>query len=155
MDIYIICFNIKNMGVVIMKSKLLLTLGLGVMLIFSENDINIKAAVRYNQDVTAYSGTNRTASGKVPEVGYAAVHWVGSNQQNPIIPFGTYIYIDSVTAGTVTNDTCVPTPQGEVCVWRVEDTGKGTGLSEYWLDLYFGNDYAAKQFGKGKITYRY
>ena len=115
------------MGVVIMKSKLLLTLGLGVMLIFSENDINIKAAV----------------------------HWVGSNRQNPIIPFGTYIYIDSVTAGTVTNDTCVPTPKGEVCVWRVEDTGTGRGFSNYWLDLYFGNDYEARQFGKGKITYRY
>ena len=62
---------------------------------FSENDINIKVAVRYNQDVNAYSGTNRTASGKVPEVGYASVHWVGSNRQNPIISFGTYIYIDS------------------------------------------------------------
>ena len=62
---------------------------------FSENDINIKVAVRYNQDVNAYSGTNRTASGKVPEVGYASVHWVGSNRQNPIISFGTSIYIDS------------------------------------------------------------
>lgn len=49
----------------------------------------------------------------------------------------------------------MPTPKGEVWVWRVEDTGTGRGFSNYWLDLYFGNDYEARQFGKGKITYRY
>ena len=137
-----------------MKSKVLLALGLGVLLI-AGNSGKTYAAVHSNQDVTAYTGKDDTASGKTPEVGYAAVHWVGNNPRNPVIPFGTYIYIDKITAGTVSNDTCVPTPQGEVCVWRVEDTGRGSGLSDFWLDLYFGDEIAAKNFGLGKITYRY
>ena len=151
--------NIKNffefIGGKYMKKKLLLVT-LGALVASSFNATKIQAATyKYNQDATAYSAGTTTASGKKVEVGYVAVHWKGSNQTSSVIPFGTYIYIDNISSGSVSGGQFVPTPEGEVHVWRVEDTGLGPGKSTYWLDFYLGDVNAEVKFGNGKVSYHY
>jgi len=68
----------------------------------------------------------------------------------------TYIYIDSVySTGQPEPGNVVYTPEGEVSVWQVQDTGRGPNLSQYWLDFYLKYAPEATKFGKGKVTYHY
>lgn len=118
--------------------------------------ITSQAVTRSNQDCTAYYSGTTTASGLPVEIGYCAVHYKNGNHLNPVIPFGTYIYIDSVySTGQPEPDDVVYTPEGGISVWQVQDTGRGSNLSQYWLDFYFKYAPEATQFGKGKVTYHY
>jgi len=63
---------------------------------------------RSNQDATAYVAASGaiTASGVTPKYGMVALHYVGGILTNPIIPFGTAIYLDrniSLPDGTQRN----------------------------------------------------
>lgn len=105
--------------------------------------------LRSNQDATAYVALSGaiTASGVTPKYGMAAVHYVGGNPVNPIIPFGTAIYLDryiSLPNGTQRSN------------YTIQDTGLGTGRTSYWIDLFFGgisNYTEAINFGIQKVTY--
>ena len=110
---------------------------------------------RSNQDVTAYCDTGKGASGETLEIGSCAVHYQNNNHLNPVIPFGTFIYIDSITSDQGADMDFVVTSGGEVKAWRVDDTGTGSGLSTYWLDLWLGDQASCNAFGKGKVTYHY
>lgn len=139
-----------------LKGKLLL---MALTIALSSQIIPTKAfaaTVRSNQTATAYAGGGKTASGKTPEIGYVAVHYSNGNPLKPVIPFGTYIYIDNINVDSVKNENFVPTSQGEVHVWRVEDTGVCTSTcTTYWLDFYVGTQAEVNRFGSGKVTYRY
>lgn len=113
------------------------------------------STTRSNQDATAYYDAGKGASGETLEIGSCAVHYQNGNHLSPVIPFGTFIYIDSVTSGQGTGMDFILTSGGEVKVWRVDDTGTGTGLSAYWLDFWLGNSVACQEFGLGKVTYHY
>ncbi len=121
------------------------------------NKVNA-ATYRTNQDATADydKGTPGEvgANGKLMEIGYCAVHYVNS-RINPVIPFGTYIYIDNVSSDQGADMDFIVTSAGEVSVWRVEDTGAGTGLSTYWVDFYLEDYNDAVNFGLGKVSYHY
>lgn len=105
--------------------------------------------LRANQDATAYVALSGaiTASGVTPKYGMAAVHYVGGNPINPIIPFGTAIYLDryiSLPDGTQRSN------------YTIQDTGLGTDKTTYWIDLFFGgisNYSKAINFGTQKVTY--
>ncbi len=105
--------------------------------------------LRSNQDATAYVAASGaiTASNKKPNYGMIAVHYVEGNLTNPIIPFGTAIYLDryiSLPDGTQRSN------------YTVEDTGLGPNMSTYWIDLFFGglsNATKALSFGTQTVTY--
>ncbi|MDF2948320.1 MAG: hypothetical protein K0R07_333 [Sedimentibacter sp.] len=106
--------------------------------------------LRSNQDATAYVAASGkvTASGKTPKYGMVAVHFAGGNPVNPVIPFGTAIYLDryiSLPDGTQRSN------------YTVEDTGSGHEDSTlYWIDLFFGglsNYPKAINFGTQTVTY--
>lgn len=113
------------------------------------------STTRRNQDATAYDDTGKGASGATLEIGSCAVHYQNGNHLNPVIPFGTFIYIDSISSDQGTDMDFILTSGGEVKVWRVDDTGTGAGLSTYWIDFWLGNSADCQAFGKGKVTYHY
>lgn len=105
--------------------------------------------LRSNQDATAYVAASGaiTASNKTPKYGMVAVHYVGGKLTNPIIPFGTAIYLDRY----------ISLPDGsQRSNYTVDDTGLGPDMSTYWIDIFFGgisNASKAISFGTQTVTY--
>ncbi|WP_313187900.1 hypothetical protein [Lacrimispora sp.] len=135
-----------------MKKVLLLVVAL---LIFLETPVYAATSYVLNQDCTNYIKGTTTASGKPVAIGYVAVH--ASSGTTPVIPFGTYIYIDQVITTKYGTTNSVKTANGQVSTWRVEDIGNGTGLSTYWVDFFIGKGQTtlATDFGIGKVDYHY
>ena len=107
---------------------------------------------RSNQDCTAYSYTgDSTFTGETPRVGMVAVHPTTKGGTTPVIPFGTFLYVDSFTNSKWgTSDGVVPSPEGELSILKRYQHN----LSKYWLDFYW-DTYNTADFGKSKITYNY
>ncbi|MED4355027.1 hypothetical protein P9265_22405 [Schinkia azotoformans] len=104
------------------------------------------SATTYNttkpQTITAYSLSEyvnkqlrKTASGKIPQVGFAAVKpkVKGTCCTNPVFPFGTQI---------VLRDPVSHWYYGELDTFKVEDMGQinwqDSELTTHWLDLWWG-----------------
>lgn len=101
-----------------------------------------------------------TTSEKPNEIGYVAVHpKVKGTHKDPVIPFGTYIYIDKVVTENGKGETydSVFSPEGELTAVKVQDIGDvNYTWSTYFLDFYFGDDLAAaEEFGVCRIDYHY
>ncbi|MGF7144303.1 3D (Asp-Asp-Asp) domain-containing protein [Anaerotaenia torta] len=109
-----------------------------------------------NQDCTSYYKGTTTASGKSVKIGYVAVNYLDS-ALNPVLPFGTVIIIDKVTDKDGNSLTYVPTLDGNLSIFTVEDTGNGfgKGLSYYWLDFYLKGAIECENFGKRTVAYWY
>ncbi|MFA9377021.1 MAG: hypothetical protein ACERKZ_09755 [Lachnotalea sp.] len=119
------------------------------------NNVNA-ATTRTNQSATAdYDKGDLSATGIEMEIGYCAVHYKNGNPLNPVIPFGTYLYIDNISSGQGKNMDIIETSAGEVSVWRVEDTGSGSGKTTYWVDFFLEDYNDAVNFGTGTVTYHY
>ena len=99
------------------------------------------------------------ANGEWPEIGNVAVHPTVKLGNTPVIPFGTYLYIDDINAQDKAPSDYFESPDGEISVLKVGDIGDkkfDRSLTTYWVDLFFG-DYVteAKQWGKGSINYNF
>lgn len=115
--------------------------------IFFNLNTEAYAATHYykDQNTTAYTGST---SGHGSTYGYynsqyntVAVHKYSNNQ--PYIPFGTRIYLDSSLYLTGAN-----TSRSN---FMVTDTGSGPGKTPYWIDIYYGyNTSGAILFGNAK-----
>ena len=106
---------------------------------------------RKDQDTTAYVWTgNKTANGNWPELGIVACHRekdiYGGTSNTPVIPFGKKIYLDRYV--------WLPDGVGYKSDFKVDDTGRGPGKTDYWLDIYYGTDEAsALIYGNIVLTY--
>jgi hypothetical protein len=139
-----------------MKKKL--SLLLGMMVLISTIAPVYAATYKTKQDATAYVNDSETASGKSNEIGYVAVHpKTKGSHSNPIIPFGTYLYIDKVVDSDGNVFDSVYSPEGELTAVRVQDIGDvNYKLSTYFVDFYFGTDEdSAEAFGLCKVDYHY
>jgi len=134
-------------------SKLILASMITALVAFPS--IALARTNRTNQDATAYCDAGQGSSEETLEIGSCAVHFQNGNHLDPVIPYGTFIYIDNVSSGQGENMDFILTTGGEVKVWRVDDTGNGYGLSTYWLDFWLGNEEDCVTFGPGKVTYHY
>lgn len=115
----------------------------------------------FNQASTAYTepaGSPLTASARPYSIGSVAVHprVPGGSQVEPIIPFGTIIYLDNPKKITIQGQ--------EFNAFTVLDTGDANWAlwpdSPYWVDLYFGtsnywNNKAASEYGMKRIDYHW
>lgn len=100
---------------------------------------------KYNQDVTGYgdylddgSGIDYPANYSVCgdyEIGYVAVHKSGGQ---PVLPYGTIIFIYTNTPNSYPRGEPITTPVGELTAFQVQDWGAGPGLSTYFFDVYCG-----------------
>lgn len=118
------------------------------------------ATYKTNQDCTGYVATgDPMANGEWPIIGYVAVHPTTSDGNTPVIPFGTYLYIDSIKSQNGTWQSSWNSPGGVLTFLRVGDIGDKVfdrGLSTYWVDLYYGDHSTdAVNWGKGAINYHY
>lgn len=110
-----------------------------------------------NQKTTAYvepGQAQRASSGGTYYIGGVAVHPLkpGVDPRNPIIPFGTMIYLDEPLQ-----------VQGrEMSAFKVIDTGDVAygryGNTPYWFDIYWGqsnyyNVQSASKFGIKTVNY--
>lgn len=102
---------------------------------------------KYTKDKQGKTVLRRTASGKIPEVGYAAVKpkVKGTCCTNPVFPFGTQIILrDSVSHWYY----------GELNTFKVEDMGQinwqDTKLTTHWLDLWWGYSDDIKNYNDAK-----
>ncbi|MFB7159548.1 hypothetical protein [Lysinibacillus sp. NPDC056232] len=109
------------------------------------------AATQYHKDqnTTAYTGLTigHGATYGYYNVQYNTVAVHKDFNKNPVIPFGTSITLDS--------SLYLVGPNINKSQFTVSDTGAGTGLSTYWIDVYYGlsnsvNDTNAKLFGNAK-----
>ncbi len=109
-----------------------------------------------NQDSTAYvaKAGALTASGKTPELGMCAMHTdvttkTGSTSSTKV-KLGTRIYMENSVNVNGTNYTS----------FLVEDRGKPSNRTKYWIDIYFGinnttNYNAAINYGVKTVSYYY
>lgn len=111
---------------------------------------------------TAYTWTgNRTASGLWPNIGYVAVHPNPNNKSQPIIKFGTILYIDKIVnkyAPYEEWDQLYHPTMGEMGTLKVQDMGDiYYNYSDlYWIDIYWGDDPdSAWAYGQRYIDYHY
>lgn len=141
-----------------MNIKRFMTMAASLLIAINLALTSAYAISRTDQDATGYGWSgNKMANGEWPEIGCVAVHPTTYNGSTPVIPFGTFLYVDSFT-NTETGETTefVPSPEGELTILKVSDLGdvkKNRGLSTYWVDLYWGSYEVS--FGKSKITYHY
>lgn len=123
---------------------------LGIAFIFTvlciSNSTTAQALIHYEigNTITGYTGTNRTAHGYYPQIGDVAVHCIDpirypgdTRALYPVIPFGTRL--------TVISGETIPTPNGPLTTFWVEDTGdtnhakyKAGKVTWKWLDVYVG-----------------
>lgn len=106
---------------------------------------------RKDQDTTAYVWTgNKTANGNWPVLKIVACHRekdiYGGTSNTPVIPFGKNVYLDRYV--------WLPEGVGYTSNFYVDDTGLGPGKTDYWLDIYYGDDYdSAIIYGNIVLTY--
>lgn len=88
-----------------------------------------------NENSTAYVANpgDVGASGKTVAMGDVAVHYQNNDALDPVIPFGTQLNMITPVrmVGADTNSSSIST-------FYVQDTGPGKGLSQYWIDIYWG-----------------
>ncbi|MBS4189815.1 hypothetical protein KHA94_06290 [Bacillus sp. FJAT-49705] len=100
-----------------------------------------------SQDVTAYVGSTCghgcTTGYKNSQFNTVAVHKDGSNI--PYIPFGTTINLKSSVLLPYVDGTKTKS------AFTVTDTGGGPGKTDYWIDIYYGEDNSTNRYWANKF----
>lgn len=115
-------------------------------------------ATKTNQDATAYVAKSGalTASGKTPEIGMCAMHidvtTKSGSTSSTKVKLGTTIYMEDAVKINGT----------DYLSFVVEDRGKPSNRTTYWIDVYFGqnnsdkvNYNAAINYGVQTVSYYY
>lgn len=130
---------------------------IAALLIVTVFNFNSEANAAYQrehklQNTSAYTGS---------QTGHGATYGYSNSQYNtvavrkkvgttvPLIPFGTNL--------SLYNSLYLNGPNINKSQFMVTDTGSGTGLSSYWIDIYYGstnttNTTNANKFGNTKIV---